>query len=120
GDKTRIAQMLLNLLDNATKYTPVGGLVTIKANVNENYGTTNAIISITDNGSGIPKEFREAVFTRFYRLDESRTRKAGGSGLGLPIARQIAESHGGCLTLCEATNGGANFTVLLPVEFEIC
>lgn len=116
GDRIRLAQMLLNLLDNATKYTPKEGLVAIKAALDKTSPNLQAVISITDNGPGIPAEFREKVFTRFYRLDKARPREHGGSGLGLSIARRIAELHGGALTLADADGGGSVFKVFLPVN----
>lgn len=116
GDRVRLAQMLLNLLDNATKYTPSGGRVTIKATLEKRQDTPQAVISVIDNGNGIPADYREHVFTRFYRMDKARTRAHGGSGLGLPIARAIAEAHSGTLFLDENGQSGCIFKILLPVR----
>jgi signal transduction histidine kinase len=116
GDRVRLAQMLLNLLDNATKYTPADGTVTINAALENHQDMIQAVISIADNGNGIPAEFREQVFTRFYRMDKARTRAHGGSGLGLPIARAIAEAHRGTLSLEDNSQSGCVFKIMLPAS----
>jgi signal transduction histidine kinase len=92
ADEDRITQVMVNLAANAIQYTPEGGDVTISAarHVNEVH------ISVTDTGIGIPQEHLANIFTRFYRVDKSRSRNAGGgSGIGLTIARHIVEAHGG-------------------------
>jgi heavy metal sensor kinase len=116
GDRVRLAQMLLNLLDNASKYTPADGTVTINAALENHQDMIQAVISIADNGNGIPAEFREQVFTRFYRMDKARTRAHGGSGLGLPIARAIAEAHRGTLSLEDNSQSGCVFKIMLPAS----
>ncbi len=114
GDRTRLDQMLMNLIVNGIYHVRQGD--TVRVGVRRGTDSKAGLLSIEvrDNGPGIPAEQREAVFERFQRLDPSRSRDTGGSGLGLPIARWIAEAHGGSLVLTEASGGGCVFTVTLP------
>ena len=114
GDEGLIRRMVLNLLDNAIKYTPRGGQVRIElAKADSNYG-----ISITDTGAGIPAEAQAHIFERFYRADKTRSRNGetdgSGAGLGLAIALWVAEIHGGQIALARSDNTGSAFAVTLP------
>lgn len=110
-DPTRIAQVLSNLLDNARRYTPPGGRITV--DVGCRHGT--AELTVTDTGVGIADADRERIFDRLVRLDSARGRDHGGAGLGLPIARALARAHGGELT-CLPHDGGAVFRLVLPSD----
>jgi signal transduction histidine kinase len=106
-----LRQALLNLVDNAIKYTPRGGRIEIRVA----HESDNAVIQVGDTGPGIPPEFRNRVFDRFYRVDGSRSRGSGGGmGLGLSIARWAVEVHGGELTLERADDNGSIFRITLP------
>ncbi len=109
GDERRLRQMLTNLLGNAVRHTPAGGSVTVT--LSSQPGAVE--ISVNDSGGGIPEAERERIFERFVRLDASR-RAADGAGLGLPIARMIAEAHGGSLSLARSDASGSTFLVRLP------
>ena len=117
GDAGLLGRLLLNLLDNAIKHSPIGGVVRIElARTGEQFR-----IAVSDEGPGIPESARERVFERFFRADPSRTRgersATGGAGLGLAIARWIAEAHGGALAHAapaRAGSVGATFVVTLP------
>ncbi|WP_104083877.1 cell wall metabolism sensor histidine kinase WalK [Cryobacterium sp. Y11] len=112
GDGDRIGQVLTNLLDNAVRHTPSGGEVAISAAV----AGTRVAISVFDRGDGIPPDHLSHVFERFYRVDASRDRAHGGSGIGLAIAKSITEAHGGSIRAESAGVGcGATFTVELPL-----
>ena len=110
GDPDRLKQLLLNLVDNALRYTPPGGAVGLGLVRQRD----QAILRVTDTGPGIPPEHQARIFDRFYRLDQPRTRDAGGSGLGLAICRWIAEAHGGQIDVASQPGAGSTFTVLLP------
>ena len=112
GDAQRLKQMLLNLLDNAIKYTPVGGRITLTL-MKEN---KNAVIMISDTGRGIPPEDIPHIFERFFRHSRSTSDKTvQGSGLGLSIVKWIVESHQGTITAENNPGGGTKFTVHLPL-----
>ena len=111
GDKELIARMILNLLDNAVKYTPAGGEISL-ALTRQN---GNAEIVVRDTGVGIPEQDRQRVFDRFYRVDKARSRALGGAGLGLSIVRWIVEVHGGEIHIDSAPGRGSTFTVDLPL-----
>lgn len=113
ADGAILRQVLINLLDNAIKYSPAGAPVSVR--VSRSGDDPMAAVEITDNGPGIPPEHREKIFDRFYRIDEGRSREAGGTGLGLAIARWGAEAHGGHLDLRCPTAGGCIFRLRLPV-----
>lgn len=110
GDPDRLRQLLLNLVDNALKYTPPGGEVTLSLQREPGW----VCISVSDTGIGIPPEDLPHIFERFYRSDKARTRGRGGTGLGLAIAKWIAEAHNGRITVESAPNKGSTFTVWLP------
>ncbi|MFN0156600.1 MAG: sensor histidine kinase [Bacteroidota bacterium] len=112
GDKVRLRQLLLNLVDNAIKYTPEGGAVTLA--VERRNGS--AILKVRDTGIGIPKEDQERVFDRFYRVDKARSREMGGTGLGLSIAKWIVDLHRGSITVESVVDIGSTFTVELPIQ----
>jgi heavy metal sensor kinase len=111
GDKELIRRLILNLLDNAVKYTPAGGEISLAL------GRQNgsAEIVVRDTGIGIPEAAQPRVFDRFYRVDKARARVMGGAGLGLSIAQWIVEVHGGEITLASTPGEGSSFTVVLPV-----
>lgn len=113
ADRTRIRQVMINLVNNALKFTEKGKIV-IRAIREEN----NVLISVKDTGIGIPPEHLEDVFSEFTQVDSSTTRKAGGTGLGLPISRKLIEMHGG--KLWAESNGvegeGSTFFVFMPLE----
>jgi heavy metal sensor kinase len=111
GDEELIRRLILNLLDNAVKYTPAGGEISLAL------GRQNgsAEIVVRDTGIGIPEVAQPRVFDRFYRVDKARARAMGGAGLGLSIAQWIVEAHGGAITLASAPGKGSTFTVVLPV-----
>ncbi len=110
-DPDRIGQVLTNLLGNALQYTPAGGAVTVRA---EREGGKVAI-DVADAGIGIAAEHLPHVFDRFYRVDRSRRRATGGSGIGLTIVRHLVEAHGGSVRAESAGPGcGSTFTVILP------
>jgi heavy metal sensor kinase len=113
GDETLLRRLFLNLLDNALKYTPQGGEVTI---VCQREGDAY-VVTIADTGAGIPAEAQPHIFERFYRADPARAREslAGGSGLGLAIAKFIAEAHQGSLALVQADAGGSIFKAHFPL-----
>jgi signal transduction histidine kinase len=113
-DPVRIQQVLLNLLSNAFKFTPSDGIIRIELHDGTDEGT--AQIEVADSGPGIAPDKRSEVFERFHQLDGSSTRKAGGTGLGLHIARELVDLHGGTLGVGDAPEGGALFLVDLPVE----
>ena len=109
ADARAVAEVIYNLIDNATKYSPPGSAITITARVEGEH----AIISINDQGHGIPSEMRERVFEKFFRLEES---KPGGMGLGLSIARAIIEAQGGTITIESGDNSvGTKVIVTLPI-----
>jgi two-component system OmpR family sensor kinase len=111
GDRDRICQVIVNLLDNARHATPDGGQITLTIDRTD----AGASLAVNDTGPGVPPEAREQIFQRFVRLDASRNRNAFGSGLGLPIARRIAQAHGGTLECTENPSGsGARFELSLP------
>lgn len=112
GDDEMLKRMLLNLLDNAVKYTPRGGEVDVEL-ARQN---GNARIVVTDTGIGIPTEDQQRIFDRFYRVDKARSRALGGAGLGLSIARWIVEAHEGKLTVESTPGRGSAFTVELPLK----
>ncbi len=112
GDRDRLRQLFLNLVDNAIKYTPEGGTVTLAAR--RQNGT--ALFQVQDTGIGIPPEEIEKIFDRFYRVDKARSRERGGTGLGLSIAKWIAELHRGTITVTSEVNKGSTFTVSLPLN----
>lgn len=111
GDRLRLHQLLLNLLDNAIKYTPENGHVTVASESQNGY----AKVRIEDTGVGIPREELRNVFDRFYRVDKARSREMGGSGLGLSIAKWIAELHRGHIDVESEPGKGSTFTVYLPL-----
>jgi two-component system sensor histidine kinase BaeS len=110
ADRDKIAQVLINLLSNALKYTPQGGKIEIAAS-----GDYEAMcISVKDTGIGISREALPFIFERFYRSDRSRSRATGGSGIGLAIARSLVKAHGGTISVVSEPGLGSEFTVVLP------
>jgi heavy metal sensor kinase len=112
GDKELITRMILNLLDNAVKYTPAGGEISLALSRQNG----NAEIVVRDTGIGIAETDRQRVFDRFYRVDKARSRALGGAGLGLSIVRWIVEIHGGDIHIDSAPGLGSTFTVELPLK----
>ena len=121
GDEGRLVQVLTNLLDNAVKYTPTGGTITVGAKLVPSVGSgepaPRAIeLSVADTGIGIPEEDRPRVFERFYRVDKARSRELGGTGLGLAIVKHIVEGHGGQVWVEANHPHGSRFVVRLPLS----
>ena len=121
GDEDRLIQILSNLLDNAVKYTPEKGTITVAAhpvsdNVEQPAVATAVELSVTDTGMGIPEMDRPRVFERFYRVDKARSRELGGTGLGLAIVRHIVEGLGGRVWVEANVPTGSRFVVRLPVQ----
>ncbi len=102
-DRTRIAQVISNLLDNALQHTPEGGRVEVSLALLEG---DRVRVAVTDNGEGIPEEDLQRVFDRFYRVDSSRSRASGGAGLGLTIVKGLVEAHGGSVGAESPSQGG--------------
>jgi signal transduction histidine kinase len=109
GDRVRLQELLLAVVDNAVRHTPEGGRIVIVAQDGD-----SPTISVADSGPGIPLEHLERIFDRFYRADEARSHDGGGTGLGLSVAQAIAKAHGGRMTAENAAAGGAVFTLHLP------
>ncbi len=111
GDRDRLTQVLYNILSNAIKYTPHGGIIEVSAGKIYN----DLYIKVKDNGIGIPKKDLERIFERFYRVDKARSRESGGTGLGLAIAKDIVEMHGGTITITSEPHKGTEVIISLPV-----
>jgi len=111
GDADRLRQALLNLVDNAVKYTPAGGRVTLSLHREPEW----VRITVADTGIGIAPEDLPHIFERFYRVDKARSRALGGTGLGLSIVQWIAQAHGGQVTVESRPGVGSEFTLWLPI-----
>jgi heavy metal sensor kinase len=114
GDKQRLRQMLLNLVDNAIKYSQDGSEITLSLVKSDAVAT----VVVRDQGIGIPRSEISRIFDRFYRVERARSRTLGGSGLGLAIVKWIVEAHGGTIAVKSAVNRGSEFTVTLPVAVK--
>ncbi len=111
-DPGRIQQVIRNLIDNAITYSDEEGEIEIAAETRDK----EVKISVKDNGLGIPENDVPHVFDRFYRVDSSRSRETGGSGLGLTIAKEIVEAHGGTIEVNSSEGEGTEFTFTLPLN----
>ena len=114
-DRTRIEQVVGNLMENAIHYTPTGGQVTVSVQVEE----ARATVVVADSGEGISPEALPHLFDRLYRADPSRARTTGGAGLGLTIAKQLVEAHGGTIRVESAPGEGSRFIFDLPLRGEL-
>jgi two-component system, OmpR family, sensor kinase len=112
GDRDRLKQLILIVLDNALKYTPPGGKVSVSLQVTGN----KALLEVQDTGIGINREDLPRVFERFFRADPARQRDKGGTGLGLPIARWIVDQHGGAIKLASSPGRGTRAVITMPVS----
>lgn len=111
GDRARLKQVAVNLLDNAIKYTPEGGEIHVRTTARED----KAVLEVSDNGIGIPGEALPHVFERFYRVDKARSRQLGGAGLGLSIVKSICTAHSGRVNVQSKEGQGSSFIVELPL-----
>jgi heavy metal sensor kinase len=109
-DEDTLRRALVNILDNAIKYTPQGGTISVRLKENEG----EFVIEVTDTGPGIAAEHREKIFDRFYRVEKDRSREIGGAGLGLAIAKWAVEADGGRIELDSKENQGSTFRIVLP------
>jgi two-component system phosphate regulon sensor histidine kinase PhoR len=116
ADKEKIRQVLINLVDNAIKYGKSNGLIEAGFYVVEG---KKILIEITDDGYGIAEEHRSRIFERFYRTDTARTRKVGGSGLGLSICKHIIEAHNQSIHVRSTVDVGSTFVFELPVAVKM-
>ena len=107
GDRARIKQVVVNLLDNAIKYTPPGGSINLNVYARED----KAVIEVADTGIGIPAGALPHIFERFFRVDKARSRDAGGAGLGLAIVKSICLAHGGQVSVESSEGQGSRFKV---------
>lgn len=105
-----LRRALVNLVENAVKYSPAGGEVRVSAQCKD--GAVR--FEIADQGPGIPEAYRRRIFEPFFRVDDSRSRRQGGTGLGLALVRAIAESHGGTVRVEDNDGGGSRFLLELP------
>ena len=112
GEPESMKRLLLNLLQNALRYTEDGGQVTVSL---EHEGR-NARLTVADTGMGIPEESLPKIFERFYRVEKSRTRAAGGAGLGLSIVKAIVDLHRGRIDVTSKVGVGTSFIVLIPLR----
>ena len=119
ADQDRMVQMILNLVDNAIKYTSLKEIGDKRVKVRVTREGKHAIVAVSDTGPGIPKEALPRLFDRFYRVDKGRSRKMGGSGLGLSIVKSIVERHGGEISVNSEVGVGTTFIVKLPIEREV-
>ena len=110
GDRARLNQILYNLTDNAIKYSPDGGKISVSLREEQE----KLVWRVRDNGVGIPAEDQEHIFERFYRVDKARSRETGGTGLGLSIVKQLVTMHGGEITVHSEPNRGSEFKVVFP------
>ena len=110
ADRNQLGQALVNLLDNAVKYTPERGSVTVSVKDAGN----EVHVTVADTGIGIPREHLNRIFERFYRVDKNRSRELGGTGLGLSIVKHIIQSHGGRLWVHSELEAGSAFSFSLP------
>ncbi|CAI3308799.1 cell wall metabolism sensor histidine kinase WalK [Enterococcus cecorum] len=111
-DTDRMIQVIDNIMNNAIKYSPDGGKITVRLMETHN----NVILSITDQGLGIPKKDISRIFERFYRVDKARARKQGGTGLGLAISKEVVKALGGTIWATSIENYGSTFYISLPYE----
>ncbi len=112
ADAAKLTQVVYNLMDNAIKYTQEGGSVRVRLI----RSGRDAILTVSDNGPGIPKEDQAHIFDRFYRVDKARSRNTGGTGLGLSIVHQMVLMHGGSISVESEEGHGSTFTVELPIH----
>jgi signal transduction histidine kinase len=111
GDKQRLRQLLFILGDNACRYSNPGGHIAVALRVEEN----EAIVSLTDQGIGIPAQDLERIFDRHFRSQNAQISRDDGTGLGLPMTKSILKAHGGHITVTSTENSGSTFTVTLPL-----
>jgi heavy metal sensor kinase len=111
GDRSRLKQVVVNLLDNAIKYTPAGGRIDVSVSARDHH----AVFEVADNGIGIPSTALPHVFDRFFRTDDARSRELGGAGLGLAIVKSICLAHNGRVEVQSKEGEGSQFTVELPL-----
>ncbi len=110
GDRQNLSQLLDNLIDNAIKYTTDSGTITVRVFQEDGF----AVLQVSDTGIGISPQFQQRVFERFYRVDKARSQSLGGTGLGLSIVKNIAEKHGGSVSVKSQLGMGSTFTIRLP------
>lgn len=117
GDETILEAMVRGLLENALRYTPEGGAITLSITDEvDGHGAGWIALHVSDTGPGIPEPDQERIFERFYRVDKARSRSTGGHGLGLSIVRQAAQLHGGSVSVQSTPGAGSTFTVRLPAS----
>jgi two-component system sensor histidine kinase SenX3 len=114
GDRRQLVSAIVNLLDNAVKYSEAGKVVTVETERRDD----DMVIVVIDEGIGVPSRDLERIFERFYRVDEARSRETGGTGLGLAIVRHVAQAHGGDVTVESIEGQGSTFRMRLPVAVE--
>jgi heavy metal sensor kinase len=112
GDRVRLQQVIVNLIDNSIKYTQVGGMIEVRVGREGNC----AVLEVSDNGLGIPAHALPHVFERFYRADKARSRATGGAGLGLSIVKAICAAHSGEIKVSSQEGRGSSFRVELPLS----
>jgi two-component system phosphate regulon sensor histidine kinase PhoR len=112
GDEEALRQALTNLIDNAIKYSRDGGSVEVRGSVEDQ----QVIVTVSDDGVGIPADEQDRVFERFYRVDKARSREVGGTGLGLSIVKHVALSHGGSVSVSSSLGQGSSFRIELPAS----
>ena len=114
GDRSRLEQVMMNVVGNSIKYTPDGGTISVDAGISGR----KVWIEVSDNGIGIPRQDWERIFDRFYRVDKARSRESGGTGLGLSIAREIVLRHHGTIGLTDHEGPGTTIRIVLPIRQE--
>jgi signal transduction histidine kinase len=112
GDRARLKQVVVNLLDNAVKYTPENGAIQLSVNAVDGH----ALLEVADNGIGIAPDALPHVFDRFYRVDQARSADAGSAGLGLSIVKSICTAHGAEVDVQSTVRKGSCFRVILPLS----